>query len=214
MLGAFIGIEFVTDLESIRPAPEFHRVVHEESVRRGVLGVTQFGKWVYRMQPALNMPLDLFEWCCETVADVIRDVAVRPAHRARQHPRPGRARGRHPSTVSRWPRRSDLRDAFPVTPDHAPRINGPLPGPRSREELEAQAAVFYAGQTHGALPVRRRTQVAAGSWRTSTATCFVDLVSSSASVPFGAGRADLVEAATRAAARLRQRGQPRQSPTR
>lgn len=78
MLGAFIGIEFVTDMESIRPAPNFHRAVHEGSVRRGVLGVTQFGKWVYRMQPALNMPLDLFEWCCETVADVIRDVATDP----------------------------------------------------------------------------------------------------------------------------------------
>lgn len=78
MLGALIGIEFVTDPESIRPAPEFHRVVHQESVRRGVLGITQLGKWVYRMQPALTMPLDLFEWSCETVADVIRGVAADP----------------------------------------------------------------------------------------------------------------------------------------
>ncbi len=78
MLGAFIGIEFVADKESIRPAPEFHRVVHQESVERGVLGITQLGKWVYRMQPALNMPLDLFEWSCETVADVIREVAADP----------------------------------------------------------------------------------------------------------------------------------------
>ncbi len=78
MLGAFIGVEFVTDPESIRPAPEFHRLVHQESVKRGVLGITQLGKWVYRMQPALNMPLDLFEWSCETVADVIRDVASNP----------------------------------------------------------------------------------------------------------------------------------------
>jgi 4-aminobutyrate aminotransferase-like enzyme len=78
MLGAFIGIEFVADRESIRPAPEFHRLVHQESVERGVLGITQLGKWVYRMQPALNMPLDLFEWSCETVADVIRDVASNP----------------------------------------------------------------------------------------------------------------------------------------
>ena len=78
MMGAFIGIEFVTDSESIRPAPEFHRVVHRESLNRGVLGVTQLGKWVYRMQPALNMPLDLFEWACQTVADVIREVAAAP----------------------------------------------------------------------------------------------------------------------------------------
>lgn len=78
MLGAFIGIEFVVDKESIRPAPEFHREVHQESVRRGVLGITQLGKWVYRMQPALNMPLDLFAWSCETVADVIREVSANP----------------------------------------------------------------------------------------------------------------------------------------
>lgn len=78
MLGAFIGIEFVTDPETIRPAPEFHRVVHQEAMRRGALGITQLGKWVYRLQPPLNMPLDLFEWCCETVADVIRDVAADP----------------------------------------------------------------------------------------------------------------------------------------
>jgi len=78
MAGAFIGIEFVADPESIRPAPEFHRLVHQESTRRGVLGITQLGKWVYRMQPALNTPLDLFEWSCETVADVIRKVAADP----------------------------------------------------------------------------------------------------------------------------------------
>jgi len=78
MLGAFIGVEFVTDKESIRPAPEFHRQVHQEAVRRGVLGVTQLGKWVYRMQPPLTMPVDLFEWSCETVADVIREVAADP----------------------------------------------------------------------------------------------------------------------------------------
>ncbi len=78
MLGAFIGIEFVTDKASIKPAPEFHRVVHQECVNRGVLGVTQLGKWVYRLQPPLTMPIDLFEWACETIADVIRDVAANP----------------------------------------------------------------------------------------------------------------------------------------
>ncbi len=78
MLGAFVGIEFVADPATLQPAPEFHRVVHQESVRRGVLGITQLGKWVYRMQPALNMPLDLFAWSCETVADVIREVAADP----------------------------------------------------------------------------------------------------------------------------------------
>jgi hypothetical protein len=47
-------------------------------VKRGVLGVTQLSKWVYRMQPPLTMPVDLFEWSCQTVADVIRDVAADP----------------------------------------------------------------------------------------------------------------------------------------
>jgi 4-aminobutyrate aminotransferase-like enzyme len=78
MLGAFIGIEFINDPETLQPAPEFHREVHQELVRRGVVGVTQFGKWVFRLQPNLNMPLDLFEWSCQTVADVIRDVASDP----------------------------------------------------------------------------------------------------------------------------------------
>jgi 4-aminobutyrate aminotransferase-like enzyme len=76
--GAFIGIEFVTDKESIRPAPAFHRAVHQRAVRRGVVGITQWGKWVYRLQPALTMPIDLFEWSCRTVADVIREVAEQP----------------------------------------------------------------------------------------------------------------------------------------
>jgi 4-aminobutyrate aminotransferase-like enzyme len=82
MLGAFIGVEFVTDKQSIRPAPEFHRVVHQEAVRRGVLGVTQLGKWVYRLQPALTMPTDLFEWSVQTIADVIREVAASPPREA------------------------------------------------------------------------------------------------------------------------------------
>ncbi len=76
--GAFIGIEFVTDKESIRPAPAFHRAVHQNAMRRGVVGITQWGKWVYRLQPALTMPIDLFEWSCRVVADAIREVAEQP----------------------------------------------------------------------------------------------------------------------------------------
>lgn len=76
-----------------------------------------------------------------------------------------------------------------------PRVNGALPGPRSAAELEAQRAVFYAGLTHGVYPfvAARRS-----GWLVEDldGNVFVDLVSSSASVPFGAGRADLVAAAT------------------
>ncbi|MEX2274662.1 MAG: aminotransferase class III-fold pyridoxal phosphate-dependent enzyme [Actinomycetota bacterium] len=76
--GALIGVEFVLDKESIVPAPAFHRDVHNAAVRRGVLGITQWGKWVYRMQPALNMPPELFRWSCRTLAEVIEEVAKDP----------------------------------------------------------------------------------------------------------------------------------------
>ena len=76
--GAFIGIEFVTDRDTIAPAPNFHREVHRALMRRGVLGITQWGKWVYRLQPALNMPVDLFRWSCEQVCEAIAEVAQRP----------------------------------------------------------------------------------------------------------------------------------------
>jgi 4-aminobutyrate aminotransferase-like enzyme len=77
-IGAWVGIEFVTDKESITPAPAFHSAVHQALVRRGVLGITQWGKWVYRMQPAINMPPELFRWSCEQVADAVDEVAKAP----------------------------------------------------------------------------------------------------------------------------------------
>ena len=76
--GAFIGIEFVADRDTIAPAPAFHRAVHHALLRRGVLGITQWGKWVYRMQPALNMPPELFRWSCEQVRDAIDEVSRNP----------------------------------------------------------------------------------------------------------------------------------------
>jgi 4-aminobutyrate aminotransferase-like enzyme len=76
--GAFMGIEFVTDRDTIAPAPAFHREVHHELMRRGVLGITQWGKWVYRMQPALNMPPELFRWSCDQVRDAVDEVSRRP----------------------------------------------------------------------------------------------------------------------------------------
>jgi 4-aminobutyrate aminotransferase-like enzyme len=76
--GALMGIEFVTDPESIKPAPAFHRAVHQGALARGVLGITQWGKWVYRLQPALTMSPGLFEWSCRAVADAIREVAADP----------------------------------------------------------------------------------------------------------------------------------------
>lgn len=84
---------------------------------------------------------------------------------------------------------------FPVAPGEAPQIRGTLPGPRSRIELEAQRTVFYPGLTHGSYPfVAARKQ----GWLVQDldGNVLVDLVCSSASVPFGAGRKDLVAAAS------------------
>ena len=76
--GALIGVEFVTDMETINPAPAFQLAVHHAALRRGVLGITQEGKWVYRLQPALNQPIELFRWSCEQVADAIGEVSANP----------------------------------------------------------------------------------------------------------------------------------------
>ena len=76
--GGLIGVEFVTDMETIQPAPNFQLAVHFAALRRGVLGITQEGKWVYRLQPALNQPIELFRWSCEQVADAIAEVAADP----------------------------------------------------------------------------------------------------------------------------------------
>ena len=74
-----------------------------------------------------------------------------------------------------------------------PRVSGPVPGPLSQSARAAEERLFYPGQTHGAYPV-----VAARKQRWFVedldGNVFVDLVSSSASVPFGAGRTDIVEA--------------------
>jgi len=78
VIGAWVGIEFVTDKRTITPAPAFHAAVHQALLNRGVLGITQWGKWVYRLQPAINMPLDLFRWSCGQVRDAIAEVAAAP----------------------------------------------------------------------------------------------------------------------------------------
>ena len=77
-LGAMVGIEFVTDKRSITPAPAFHHAVHQALVRRGVLGMTQWGKWIYRLHPALNMPPELFAWSCAQVCEAVAKVAASP----------------------------------------------------------------------------------------------------------------------------------------
>ena len=76
--GGLIGVEFVTDMQTIAPAPKFQLAVHHAALRRGVLGITQEGKWVYRLQPALNQPIELFRWSCERVAEAVEEVSADP----------------------------------------------------------------------------------------------------------------------------------------
>jgi 4-aminobutyrate aminotransferase-like enzyme len=76
--GALVGVEFVQDKASIKPAIAFHRAVHLAALERGVLGITQWGKWIYRMQPALTMPPELFRWSYRALADAIAEVAKDP----------------------------------------------------------------------------------------------------------------------------------------
>ena len=77
-----------------------------------------------------------------------------------------------------------------------PHVTGTVPGERSRAWREAEGRLFYSGQVSGAYPI-----VAARKdrWLVEDldGNVFVDLVSSSASVPFGAGRRDIVDAVRR-----------------
>ena len=78
-----------------------------------------------------------------------------------------------------------------------PRIVVPPPGPKSRELLTRGEAVLYPGLAHGLAPfVAERKD----GWSITDVdgNVFLDMVSASASVPFGAGRPDLVSAAAEA----------------
>jgi 4-aminobutyrate aminotransferase-like enzyme len=74
-----------------------------------------------------------------------------------------------------------------------PHVSGQVPGPRSREAREAQQRIFYPGLTHGSYPIVASRKE---RWLVEDVdgNVFVDLASSSASVPFGAGRTDIVAA--------------------
>jgi len=77
-VGAMAAVEFVRSQACITPAPAFQFAVHQECLRRGVLGISQRGKWHLRLQPALTMPPALFRFSCEMLADAIRAVAKAP----------------------------------------------------------------------------------------------------------------------------------------
>ena len=76
--GALAALEFVTTKESNAPAPSFQFAVYEAALRRGVLGITQRGKWHYRLQPALTMPPEFFRDSCRRIIDAVDEVAANP----------------------------------------------------------------------------------------------------------------------------------------
>jgi 4-aminobutyrate aminotransferase/4-aminobutyrate aminotransferase/(S)-3-amino-2-methylpropionate transaminase len=77
-VGAMAAIEFVRSKASHAPAPAFQFAVHHAALRRGVLAISQRGKWHLRLQPALTMPADLFAHSCGLIAEAIREVAADP----------------------------------------------------------------------------------------------------------------------------------------
>jgi 4-aminobutyrate aminotransferase-like enzyme len=77
-VGAMAAVEFVIDKSMNQPAPAFQVAVHHECLRRGVLGISQRGKWHLRLQPALTMPVKVFRHSCEAIVDAIRAVAAHP----------------------------------------------------------------------------------------------------------------------------------------
>jgi adenosylmethionine-8-amino-7-oxononanoate aminotransferase len=76
--GALAALEFVKSKESNAPAPSFQYAVYEAALKRGVLGITQRGKWHYRLQPALTMPPEFFRDSCRRIIDAVDEVAANP----------------------------------------------------------------------------------------------------------------------------------------
>ncbi|WP_291008453.1 aminotransferase class III-fold pyridoxal phosphate-dependent enzyme [Hydrogenophaga sp.] len=77
-VGAMAAIEFVRNKQTHEPAPAFQFAVHQAALRRGVLGISQRGKWHHRLQPALTMPESVFRASCRHLHEAVAEVAERP----------------------------------------------------------------------------------------------------------------------------------------
>ena len=85
--------------------------------------------------------------------------------------------------------------------DEVPKILTPPPGPKSLELLDRQERVLYPGFVHDVAPF----VVASKEGWTLTdvdGNVYLDMISASASVPLGAARADITEAAVGALRRF------------
>ena len=83
------------------------------------------------------------------------------------------------------------------TPSSVPRIVATPPGPRSREILERQAKVLYRG-TAGDVGPFVITRKSGYEIEDIDGNVFLDCISAMASVPVGAARADITDAAVEA----------------
>jgi 4-aminobutyrate aminotransferase-like enzyme len=87
--------------------------------------------------------------------------------------------------------------SVPLEERRIPDVVVPPPGPRSREILSRQEPVLYPGLSHELAPfvIHRKLGYAVEDVDRNV---FLDMASASASVPLGAGRADLLEPAIEA----------------
>lgn len=85
--------------------------------------------------------------------------------------------------------------------DQIPSIPTPPPGPRSRELLDRQEKVLYPGLSHYVAPFVIGSK---DGWTLTDVdgNVYLDMISASASVPLGAARADITEAAVDALRRF------------
>lgn len=72
--GAWAAVEFVQDKVSQAPNREAQHAFSQAALMRGVFAISSPAKWVYRMQPALNMQPELFRWSCEQMVEAAADV--------------------------------------------------------------------------------------------------------------------------------------------
>jgi 4-aminobutyrate aminotransferase/4-aminobutyrate aminotransferase/(S)-3-amino-2-methylpropionate transaminase len=72
--GAWAALEFVQDKVSQRPNSALQSRFADALLRRGVLGISDPEKWVYRMQPALTMDPELYRWTCDQIVDVVGEL--------------------------------------------------------------------------------------------------------------------------------------------
>jgi 4-aminobutyrate aminotransferase-like enzyme len=90
-----------------------------------------------------------------------------------------------------------VRQGDEIVPGEVPNVPSPPPGPDSRKVLGELEQVLYPGTAHGLYPLVARRK---SGWTVEDVdgNTYLDLASASASVPLGAARADLVDAAAEA----------------